>query len=54
MLLVQGRSVADIAAELDLTPSTVSTHVANLREKLDVQNLAEIIRYAFGAGLVGE
>ncbi|MBX7192228.1 MAG: response regulator transcription factor [Sandaracinaceae bacterium] len=54
MLLVQGRSVADIAAELDLTPSTVSTHVANLREKLGVQNLAEIIRYAFQAGLVGD
>ena len=54
MLLVRGRSVADIAAELNLTPSTVSTHVANLREKLHVQNLAEIIRYAFQAGLVGE
>lgn len=54
MLLVRGRSVADIAAELNLTPSTVSTHVANVREKLNVQNLAEIIRYAFQAGLVGE
>ena len=54
MLLVRGRSVADIAAELNLTPSTVSTHVANVREKLHVQNLAEIIRYAFQAGLVGE
>ncbi len=54
MLLVQERSVADIAAELNLTPSTVSTHVANVREKLNVQNLAEIIRYAFQAGLVGE
>lgn len=54
MLLVQGRSVADIAAELNLTSSTVSTHIANVREKLNVQNLAEIIRYAFQAGLVGE
>lgn len=54
MLLAQGRAIGDIAAELDLTPSTVSTHVARVREKLSVQNLAELIRYAFQAGLVGD
>jgi len=52
MLLAQGRAVNDIAAELNVSASTVSTHIAHIREKLGVSNLAEIIRYAFTAGLI--
>lgn len=50
-LLVDGRQVADIAAELDLHSSTVSNHLAKIRTKLGVRTVAEIVRYAYGAGL---
>src|SRR5262249_49198087 len=37
-LLFQGRTVAEIAAELDLTSSTVSNHIAKIRVKLGVHS----------------
>lgn len=51
-LIIQGRSVGDIAAELDLTSSTVSNHLARIREKLGVQTVAEIVNYAHRTGLI--
>lgn len=51
-LIVQGRAVADIAAELDVHSCTVSNHLAKIRQKLGVGSVAEIVRYAFSAGLV--
>lgn len=53
LLLLQGRTNADIAAELDLVPSTVSNHTAHLKQKLGVSTLAEIVSYAHRMGLVG-
>jgi DNA-binding NarL/FixJ family response regulator len=52
-LLFQGRTVSDIAAELDLAVSTVSNHVGHIREKLGVRTVGEIVGYAHRAGLVG-
>ncbi len=52
-LLFQGRTVTEIAAELDLTSSTVSNHVAKIREKLQVRSIGEIVRYAYEVGLAG-
>lgn len=52
LLLVTGRSVTDIAAELDLGQSTVSTHVARIRGKLDVAGVAEMVSYAHREGLI--
>jgi DNA-binding NarL/FixJ family response regulator len=45
-LLVSGRSVSEIAAELHLSAKTISTHKARLMEKLRVENNAELVRYA--------
>lgn len=53
MLLVEGRPVTAIATELGLTTSTVSTYVGHIKEKLDVESVAGIVRYACQAGLVG-
>ncbi|MFO0630393.1 MAG: response regulator transcription factor [Polyangiales bacterium] len=53
-LLVQGRGAGDIAAELDLNASTVSNHLARIREKLGAKSNAEVIRYAYAAGLTAE
>jgi DNA-binding NarL/FixJ family response regulator len=52
-LLYQGRGVTEIAAELNLGKSTVSTYVQHLKEKLNVRTVGEIIRYAHERGLFG-
>jgi DNA-binding NarL/FixJ family response regulator len=53
-LLIQGRAVTDIAAELDITASTVSNHVARVKEKLGTRTIGETINYAHRAGLAGD
>jgi two-component system invasion response regulator UvrY len=50
-LIVGGRSVNDIAARLNLSPKTVSTHKTRLLEKMNMSNQAELIRYAIAHGL---
>lgn len=45
-LIASGVSVTDIAARLNLSPKTISTHKANLMQKMDMQNQSELIRYA--------
>ena len=44
--LVAGASVTDIAARLNLSGKTVSTHKARLMEKLGIANQADLVRYA--------
>lgn len=44
-LLANGKSVNQIADELYISNKTVSTHKANLLEKLHLNNIAELIRY---------
>jgi DNA-binding NarL/FixJ family response regulator len=46
LLLVQGRSVNDIGEELNLSAKTVSTHKFRLMQKLGVDNLSDLVRYA--------
>jgi DNA-binding NarL/FixJ family response regulator len=53
-LIAQGRGVSDIAAELNLSGSTVSNHLAHVREKLGVTSNGEIVRYAYRIGLIDE
>jgi DNA-binding CsgD family transcriptional regulator len=50
MRIAQGRTVTDIAAELDLTVSTVSTHVTHIKDKLKARSIGEIINYAHRVG----
>jgi DNA-binding NarL/FixJ family response regulator len=44
--LVAGKSVSDIAADLNLSVKTVSTHKAHVFEKMGLANQAELIHYA--------
>ena len=53
-LLVSGRSVGDIAAELHLSAKTVSTHKARLMEKLGVDNNADLVHYAVRHRLIDD
>lgn len=50
-MLVAGDSVSDIAARLNLSVKTVSTHKANLMQKLGLSNQSELVRYALKHGL---
>ena len=49
--LVAGDAVSDIAAKLSLSVKTVSTHKANLMQKLGLANQTELVRYALKHGL---
>jgi two-component system, NarL family, response regulator NreC len=51
-LLAEGRSNKDVAALLDVGLSTVETHRANLMQKLNLHNTAEIVLYAMRKGII--
>ena len=51
-LLAEGRSNKEVAQLLDLGLSTVETHRANLMQKLDLHNTAEIVLYAVRKGII--
>jgi DNA-binding NarL/FixJ family response regulator len=53
-MLVAGKSVSDIAADLTLSVKTVSTHKARLMQKLGVSNTSEMFRYALQHRLVDD
>lgn len=50
--LAAGRSNKEIAAELDVSPNTVKTHVARLFEKLGSSRRTEAINRARELGIV--
>jgi DNA-binding NarL/FixJ family response regulator len=51
-LLVEGRSNAQVAELLCISPKTVDNHRTRLMDKLDVHNTAELMRWAARRGLV--
>jgi DNA-binding NarL/FixJ family response regulator len=51
-LLAEGRSNKEVAGLLNLGLSTVETHRANLMQKLNLHNTAEIVLYAVRKGLI--
>jgi DNA-binding NarL/FixJ family response regulator len=51
MRLFQGRTVTEIAAELDLSVSTISTHVTHIKGKLRARSIGDIINYAHRVGV---
>ncbi len=51
-LLVGGSTVSEIAAELNLSKSTVSTHLGRVKAKLGVDSLAGLVAYAHRTGLI--
>jgi two-component system, NarL family, response regulator NreC len=51
-LLAEGRTNKEVATTLDLGLSTVETHRANLMQKLNLHNTAEIVLYAVRKGII--
>ena len=51
-LLVQGRTLEDIARQLALNPKTVANHQSSIKHKLGVDSAAQLFRAAMRLGLV--
>jgi two-component system, NarL family, invasion response regulator UvrY len=51
LLLLQGRSASEVAAELDLHASTVSNNIRRIKDKLGVNTIGEIVTYAHRQGV---
>lgn len=50
--LAQGRSVNEVAQDFHLSPSTVGTHLYHIKQKLNVQNAAEMTMLALRSGFI--
>ncbi len=50
--LVKGERLTDIGDALHLSVKTVSTHKTRIQEKLQLPNLAALVRYSMENGLV--
>lgn len=53
-MIVRGRSVSEIAEDLGLSVKTVSTHKMHILEKMEIDNAADLVRYAIQHGLVDD
>lgn len=51
-LIAEGKSTREIADTLHLSVKTVETHRAQLMERLDIHDVAGLIRYALRKGLI--
>ncbi|NNC77254.1 MAG: DNA-binding response regulator, partial [Woeseiaceae bacterium] len=47
-----GRSTREIAELLSISPKTVETHRGHLMQKLNIHEIAGLVRYAIKHGLV--
>jgi two-component system invasion response regulator UvrY len=50
-LLVEGRTLSDIAQQLGLTPKTVSNHQSSIKQKLGAETPTQLLRAAMRLGL---
>jgi RNA polymerase sigma factor (sigma-70 family) len=50
-LVVEGKSSAEIAEILSLSPKTVETYRSRMMQKLDINDLASLVKFAIQHGL---
>lgn len=51
-LIAEGRSTKEIAGILDVSAKTVEAHRAQLMERLDIRDVAGLVRFAIRVGLI--
>jgi DNA-binding NarL/FixJ family response regulator len=51
-LIAEGYTTKDIAQRLDLSVSTVETHRTQIMQRLDIHDIAGLVRYAIRTKLV--
>jgi len=54
LLIVEGLAVSEIAERLHLSVKTVSTHKARILEKMNMESVAELVRYAMTHHLIDD
>ena len=50
--IAQGQSSKEIAQNLEISYRTVEAHRRNIKSKLQIDSLAELVRYAVNQGLI--
>jgi DNA-binding NarL/FixJ family response regulator len=50
-LVAEGKTSAEMAARLHISPKTVETHRRNIMQKLGLHSVAELTKYAIREGL---
>jgi len=50
-LLAEGKTTKDIASELFLSVKTIETYRHRIMDRLDIHNLADLIKFAIREGL---
>jgi DNA-binding NarL/FixJ family response regulator len=53
-MLAQGQGLTEIAAEFSLSVKTISTHKSRILQKMNLNNMADLIRYAITHKLVDQ
>lgn len=53
-LIAEGRSTKEIAGDLNLSAKTVESHRSQLMERLEMYDVASLVRYAMRTGLIQE
>jgi DNA-binding NarL/FixJ family response regulator len=51
-LLTEGKGAKEIAAALYISPHTVRRHRSNIMEKLNIKNLADLVKYAISQNYI--
>lgn len=51
-MIAEGRSVSEIAEQLNLSVKTISTHKARLMQKMNLTSTADLVRYAISNRLI--
>ncbi|MBT2969876.1 MAG: DNA-binding response regulator [gamma proteobacterium symbiont of Ctena orbiculata] len=51
-LLAEGKTIEDIASDLDIGLKTVANHQTNIRQKLDINSPVELVRLAIKHGVI--
>lgn len=52
-LLIAGKTVSEAAVDMEVSPSTASTFVAKVKQKLGAESIGDVLRYAHRVGLLG-
>ena len=50
--MAEGYTSREIAEKLDLSQKTIESHRRNIRDRLEIGNLAGLVRFAVRTGLV--
>jgi DNA-binding NarL/FixJ family response regulator len=54
LTIARGRTNAEIADDLHISPSTVKTHIGSLMTKIGARNRVEVAMFAYETGRVND